>query len=82
MKKLSSLRNEVAIRREILVPRKYGMEDLMLALKDVYIKAENISVHMHQRHTTTKLLKDKYETPTEVVNAGKTNETKTLCLPT
>ena len=58
MEKLSSLRQEVATIREIMVPGKNGMEYLILALKRAEIKAEAIPVHMHQGHTETQQLKD------------------------
>ena len=48
------------MRRARVVNRKHGMADLMLALNEAEIKAEDITVHMHQRQTETKHLKDKY----------------------
>ena len=38
------------MRWERVVPGKHGMSALMLALKEAEIKAETISVHMHQGH--------------------------------
>ena len=54
---IASLRQEVAIRRAIVVPGKHGMSALMIALKEVEVKAEDIPVHMHQGHTQSKLSK-------------------------
>ena len=53
MEDLSSLRQYVAMRRTRVVPEKYGMSDLMLALKEAEIKAEDIPEQMHQGHTET-----------------------------
>ena len=79
---LSSLIQEVAMRREIVVPVKHGMSALMLALKEAEIKVEAIPVHMHHGHIETQQLKDKNEKPTLRVHAGQINETTTLPLPT
>ena len=68
------------MRRARVVPGKYGMLDLILALKGVKIKAEDMPVHMNQGHTATKQLKDKDKTPTVMVHVGYINETTTLCL--
>ena len=48
---LSILRQEVDTRQARLVPLKHGISALMLALKEAEIKAEAITVHMHQGHT-------------------------------
>ena len=58
MEQLSSLRQEVAMRRSIVVPGKNGMSALMLALKGSKIKAEAITVQMHQGNTETQELKN------------------------
>ena len=42
------------MRRSIVVPVKHGMAALMIALKEVEIKAEAIPVHMHPRQTAKK----------------------------
>ena len=55
---ISSLQQEVAMIRAIVVPGKHGMSALMLALKEAKIKAEAIPVQMHQGHTETQHLKD------------------------
>ena len=39
-------------------------------------------MNMHQGHTETKHLKDKYETPTFMVHSEQINKTTTLLLPT
>ena len=49
------------------------MADIVLALKEAEIKAEDIPVHMHQGKTSTQKLKDKDETPTVMVNAVQIN---------
>ena len=46
---MSILRHEVAMRQSRVVPGKHGMVALMLVLKEAEVKAEDISVHMHQR---------------------------------
>ena len=56
---LSIIRKEVAMIRERVVPGKHDMVDLMLALKEAKINAEDIPVHMHKRQNATKKLKDK-----------------------
>ena len=53
MEQLSSLRQELDMRPEIVVPGKNGMAALVLALKDAEIKAEALPVTMHQRYTET-----------------------------
>ena len=53
-----------------VVPGKYGMSSLMIALKKAEIKAESIPVHMHQGHTETQKLKYNNETPTVMVYYG------------
>ena len=64
MEQLSSLIQEIAIRRARVVHGKHGMEDLMLVLKEAQTKAEYILVHLHQGHTELQQTKDKKETPT------------------
>ena len=59
VEQLSSLWQEVSMRRAIVVPGKYGMAALMMALKEAEIKAEGIPVHMHQVHKKTQQLKDR-----------------------
>ena len=54
----------------------------MIALKEAKIEAESIMVHMHQKMTATKNLKDKGEIPTGTVHVGNINKTTTLPLPT
>ena len=76
------MRHNVATRREILVPVKYGMAELMLELKEAEIKAEDIPVYNHQGHIETKHQKDKNETLTVMVHVGKINKTTALTLPT
>ena len=75
------MRHKVAMRRSRVVNGKYDMEDLMLALKEVKIKAEDMPLNMNQGHTATKQLKDKDKTPTFMVHVGYINENKTLCIP-
>ena len=65
-----------------MMPGKHRMTALVLVLKEVEIKAEAITMHMYQGQTATKQLKENDEIPTVMVNAGKINETTTLCLPT
>ena len=55
---------------------------LILELKETEINAEAIPVHMHQGQTSTKQIKDKYETPTVMVYAGQINKITTICLTT
>ena len=64
VEQISSLRQEVYIRREIVVPIKHRMSALMLALKEFKIKSEAIHVQMHRGHIETQHLKDNNETPT------------------
>ena len=54
----------------------------MIALKEAKIEAESIMVHMHQKMTATKNLKDKGEIPTGTVHAVNINKTTTLTIPT
>ena len=68
MEQLSILIHEVAMVWARVVPGKHYMATLMLALKESEIKAESISVHMHQEKTETQHLKDKNETPTLMVH--------------
>ena len=82
VEQLSILRKEVDMRQEIVVPGKYRMSALMLALKGAEINAEAIPVHMHQGHTETKNLKDNNGAPTVLVHSGSINETTTLPLST
>ena len=79
---LSSLLQYVAMRRERMVPRKHGMVVLMIALKEAEMKAEDISVHMHNEKTETKQLKDKVKITTGTVHAGEINKTTRLTLST
>ena len=58
------------MRQEIVVPGKYRMSALMLALKGAEIYAEAIPVHMLQNYTETQHLKDKNKTPTFLVHVG------------
>ena len=51
LEQLSSMCQEVSIIWEIVVPGKYGMSALMLALKEAEIKIEAIPVQMYQGHT-------------------------------
>ena len=44
MEKLSSLRKEVSMRWERVVPGKHGISSLIISLKEVEIKAEAIPV--------------------------------------
>ena len=76
------MRHEADMRREIMGTRKHGMTALMLAIKEAETKAEAIPVHMHQGQTSTKQIKDKYETPTVMVYAGQINKITTICLTT
>ena len=46
MEHLSSLRTELTMIQERVLPGKHGMSDLMLALKEAEIKAEVIPEHM------------------------------------
>ena len=55
---LSSLRQEVDMRRAIVLPGKHDMSDLVIALKKTEMKSEDIPVYMHQGHTETQHLKD------------------------
>ena len=64
------------------VPVKHDMAALIPALEGAEIKAEYVSVHMHQGHTETKQLKYNNETPTAMVHAGNINRNKTLPLRT
>ena len=79
---ISILQPELSMRRSRVVPGKYGMSSLMLALKKAEIKAEVIPLHMQQRNIETQWLKDKNETPKLMVNAGQINKTTTLPIPT
>ena len=79
---ISSFRQEVYMRWAIVVPGKYGMAPLMLALREAEIKAETIPVHMHHGNTETQQLKDNNKTPTVMVNLVHINKTTTLTLPT
>ena len=79
---LSILRHGVTMRREIVMPGKHGMVDLMLDLKEEEIREETIPVHRLQGHTTTKQIRDRGETPTLVVHVGQINETTKIFLPT
>ena len=63
MEQLSSLQNEAAMIRAIVVPVKHGIPALMLALKESETKSEAIPVHMQPGQTATKHSKDKDETP-------------------
>ena len=74
--------HNVVMRREIVVPGKHGMADLMLELKEVEIKAEAIPVHMHHRLTETQHLKYNKEESIVMVHAVHINKTTTLPLPT
>ena len=47
VEQLSSLWNGVAMRWSIVVPGKYDISALMLALKEAEIKVEAIPVHIH-----------------------------------
>ena len=58
------------MRRARVVPRKHGISDLMLSLKEEEIKSEAITVHIQQEHTETQQLKNKNETPTLMVHVG------------
>ena len=58
VKQLSSMWQEVAMRRARVVPGKHGIAALMLALKEAETKAEYIPVNMHQGHIETQQLKD------------------------
>ena len=66
---MPSLKHEVDMICSRVVSRKHYMASLMLGLKEVEIKAEDIPVHMNQGQTATKLPKDKSET-TVIVHAG------------
>ena len=68
------------MRRARVVPGKYGMSSLMIALKKAEIRAESIPVHMHQGHTETQNLKYNNETPAVMVYSGYINKTTTLTL--
>ena len=70
------------MRRAILVPVKYGMAALMLALEEAKIKVEYILVYMHQRHTATKHMKDQGEITILMLHAGHINKNTTLFIPT
>ena len=48
VEKLSIMIHKLATRRARVLPGKYGLTDLMLALKEAEIKTESIPVHMHQ----------------------------------
>ena len=52
---MSSMRHEISMRRERLMPGKHGMYDPMLSLKDAEINSEAIPVHMHQGQTEKKI---------------------------
>ena len=73
VEQLSSLRQELAMILEIVVPVKHGMSALMLALMEAETKAEAIPVHMQQGHTEKQQLKDNNETPTLMVHARQIN---------
>ena len=66
---MSSLRKCVAIRQEIVVPGKYGIPAIMLALKGSEIKEEDIPVHMYHKQNKKKQLKYKGEITTGTVHA-------------
>ena len=51
LEQISIMRHEVAMIRARVVPGKYGMVALMLALKEAEINAKSIPVHMNQGHT-------------------------------
>ena len=59
VKHLSNLLQEVHMRHAKVVPGKHVMLALVLALKKVEIKAEDIPVHMHHKQTAKKKMKDK-----------------------
>ena len=82
LEQLSSLRHELATRWEILMPGKYGMASLMLALNEAETRTEAIPVHMNQGHNVTKHMKYRCETPTLLVHVGNIDETTTLYIPT
>ena len=50
----SSLYHKVATRREIVVPGKHIMTNIMLVLKEAEIKVEPILVYIHQGLTAKK----------------------------
>ena len=82
VEQLSIMRHGVAMRRARVVPVKHGMAALVLALKEVEIKAEARPVHMQKRHTESQQPKYKKKTPTLVVHAVQINKTTTLPIPT
>ena len=59
VEQISSLWQEVAMIRARVVPGKHGMPALILALKELEIKVEDIPVHLHHKQTATKNPKDK-----------------------
>ena len=77
-----SLLQEVSMRREIVLPRKYGMSAIVITLKKAEIKSEDIPVYAHKWHTETQQLKDNNSTPTVMVYAVHINKTTTIYLPT
>ena len=82
VEQLSSLRQDVAMRRSRVVPGKYGMSSLMLSLKEAEIKMEAIPVHMHHKQTEIRHLKYKDEIPAGTVHTVQINKTTILPLPT
>ena len=52
-----------------VVPGKHVMAAFVLSLKEAEIKTEAIPVHMHQRQTATKHLKDEGEITPVMVHA-------------
>ena len=55
---------------------KNDLEDLMMALMNAEVKAEDIPLHIHQGHTKNK--EYKCEKTMVVVNSGHINKTTTL----
>ena len=81
MEQISSLRQEVAMKRERVVPGKYGISTLMLELKEAEIKIRGYTSTYAPQIDCKTNLKDKGEIPTGAVHAEHINKTTTLPIP-
>ena len=58
------------------------MLDIMLVIKDAYIKEESIPVYLHQEKTSANIFKNKVKKPMIMVHVRNINKSTALCLPT
>ena len=79
---LPSLKKEVDMIPARVMPIKCVISSLMISLKEVEIKVEHITLHIHHKRTSKTNLKDKGEIPTVMVHKVQINETTTLPLTT